>query len=86
MSELEEEFNKAAEKIKSSNLQLDNEMLLILYGYYKQGIEGDCNIEKPGFFDLKGGAKYDAWNEHKGLSKEKAMRHYIKKVNKLLFR
>ena len=85
MSELVEKFNKAAEDIKKSNLSLDNETLLELYGYYKQGVEGDCNIEEPGFFDFRAKAKYDAWNSHKGkLSEEKAMKYYIKKVNNLL--
>jgi acyl-CoA-binding protein len=85
MSELKEEFEKKAEEIKKSNLSLDNDTLLELYGYYKQGLDGDCNIEEPGFFDLKAKSKYNAWNAHKGkLTKEKAMKYYIKKVNNLL--
>jgi diazepam-binding inhibitor (GABA receptor modulating acyl-CoA-binding protein) len=81
---LEEEFNKAADDIKNANLTLDNETLSILYGNYKQALEGDCNMEQPGFFDFKGKAKYNAWIECKGLSKEKAMKRYIKKVNHLI--
>ena len=85
MSDLEKEFEKAAEEIKKSNLSLDNDTLLELYGYYKQGLEGDCNIEEPGFFDFRAKAKYNAWNAHKGkLTKEKAMKYYIKKTNNLL--
>jgi acyl-CoA-binding protein len=34
-------------------------------------------------FDLKGKAKYEAWNQNKGLSKEKAMEKYIALVKKL---
>jgi len=81
---LEEDFLKAAEDIKKSNLSLDNDILLELYAYYKQAVEGDCNIEQPGFFDYKGTAKYNAWKNKSGLSKEKAMKYYIKKINNLL--
>lgn len=33
--------------------------------------------------DLKGKAKWDAWNELKGTSKESAMRAYVDKVEEL---
>jgi diazepam-binding inhibitor (GABA receptor modulator, acyl-CoA-binding protein) len=35
------------------------------------------------FADFKGCAKYDAWAELKGISKEKAMQDYIDLVEKL---
>jgi len=83
-TELEIKFLKAAEDIKKIDKQLDNDELLTLYSYYKQSIEGDCNIAEPGMFDLRGKAKYSAWKELTGISKEKAMKYYIKKVNNLL--
>lgn len=83
-SELEIEFEKCASDIKKSNLNLDNDTLLGLYGYYKQAEVGDCNTECPGFLDFKGKAKWEAWNKHKGTSNEDAMKKYIKKVKKLL--
>jgi diazepam-binding inhibitor (GABA receptor modulating acyl-CoA-binding protein) len=82
--DLVKNFEKAASDIKSSKLKLDDETLGSLYGYYKQATVGDCNVEQPGFFDIKGRAKYDAWNQYKGMSKEHAMKRYIKKVEKLL--
>jgi len=88
MSDLEQKFNKAAEdmeqEVRKSTISLDNEIMLMLYGYYKQATVGDCNIAEPGFFDFKGKSKYNAWKQHEGLSQEKAMKYYIKKVNKLL--
>jgi acyl-CoA-binding protein len=43
--EIKEKFTKAANEIKANTeLKLDNDTLLSLYGYYKQGLEGDCNI------------------------------------------
>jgi diazepam-binding inhibitor (GABA receptor modulating acyl-CoA-binding protein) len=82
--DINKKFEKAASKIKESNLNLDNDTLLTLYGYYKQATEGDCNIEAPSFFDFKGKAKYDAWLQHKGVGQETAMKKYIKKVKSLL--
>ncbi len=77
-------FEKAAKDIKNAGLNLDNETMLSLYGYYKQATTGDCNTEQPGIFDIKGRAKYDAWTTNKGMSKEHAMKRYVKKVEKLL--
>ncbi len=82
--DIKKNFEKAAEDIKNSNLKLDDETMLSLYGYFKQATIGDCNVEQPGFFDLKGKAKYDAWIQNKGMNKEHAMKRYVKKVEKLL--
>ena len=83
--EIKEKFTKAANEIKAnSELKLDSDTLLTLYGYYKQSLEGDCNTEAPGFLDFKGKAKWEAWNKLKGLSNEDAMKKYYKKVKKIL--
>lgn len=83
---LEQEFLIAAQKIKQSgeNLNLDNETLLKLYGYYKQGTIGDCNIECPSFWQVKEKAKWEAWEQHKGMKKTHGMKKYIKLVEKIL--
>lgn len=39
---------------------------LELYGLFKQGTVGDVDTSRPGLFDLKGKAKWDAWNKQKG--------------------
>lgn len=38
---------------------------------------GDNNTPKPGFLDLKGKYKWDAWNELQGTSQEEAEQQYI---------
>ena len=38
---------------------------------------------RPGFLDLKGKAKWDAWTAKKGMSKEDAMQKYIELVASL---
>ena len=81
--DIKAQFEKACEDVKSLT-NLDNDTLLNLYGLYKQACEGDCNVPKPGFFDLKGQAKWSAWNDNLGLDKTTAMRRYVRKVKSLL--
>lgn len=81
---LEQEFLIAAENIKKCKKNFDNDTKLSLYGYYKQGTIGDCNIDCPTFWQVKEKAKWDAWEQHKGIKKKHAMKKYIKLVNKLL--
>lgn len=76
-------FFKATEDIKQAK-DLDNETLLSLYGYYKQAICGDCNIDEPYRIYYKEHAKYEAWNNNKGMSKEEAMKLYSRKVKNIL--
>ena len=60
-----------------------NEELLRLYGLYKQASEGDNEGERPGGFDFKAAAKYNAWLNLKGKSKEEATSDYISLVDEL---
>jgi acyl-CoA-binding protein len=60
-----------------------NEELLRLYGLYKQATEGDNEEERPGGFDFKAAAKYNAWLLLKGKSKEDATQAYIDLVSQL---
>ena len=83
-SEINTEFEQSAEAIKNCGKIYDNNTLLSLYGYYKQATCGDSKTECPGFWQIKEKAKWEAWNEHKGMSTEHAMKRYIKKVSKLL--
>ena len=39
--------------------------------------------DRPGMFDLKGKAKWDAWEKCKGTSKEDAMKKYCEVVKRL---
>jgi acyl-CoA-binding protein len=80
---LKEDFEKAAAKTKEFTKRPSNVELLQLYALYKQATEGDVSGERPGGFDFKGIAKFDAWEELKGKSKEQAMQEYIDLVNNL---
>ena len=44
----------------------DNTTLLKIYALYKQASSGDVDGKRPGFTDMVGRAKWDAWNDLKG--------------------
>lgn len=84
MSDLEEEFNKYSEIVKILKETPEDDILLILYGLYKQSKVGDCNIIEPGFLNFKEKRKYNAWKDYDGLEQNKAMKYYIREVKKLI--
>ena len=83
MPDLKKKFDAAAASVLKAKKDPGNDMKLRLYAHYKQATEGDVAGERPGGFDFVGGAKYDAWSKLKGMSKDDAMSHYIKQVDKL---
>lgn len=80
---MQAEFEKAVAQSKELTKRPSNEELLQLYALYKQATDGDVTSDRPGGFDFKAIAKYDAWAEIKGKSKEDAMKDYIALVAKL---
>lgn len=78
-----QEFLQAVENVKKLTALPSDDDLLKLYGFYKQATIGDINTPKPGMFDRKGKAKWDAWNDCKGLECEAAEASYIKYVEQL---
>ena len=83
MSDLQKRFETAAVDSKNLEERPDNETLLKIYALYKQGAAGDVAGNRPGFTDMIGRAKYDAWAKVKGLAKEDAMRQYVDLINSL---
>jgi len=77
------DFESAVAKSKELTKRPSNEELLQLYALYKQATEGDVSGERPGGFDFKGIAKFDAWEELKGKTKEAAQQEYIQLVERL---
>ena len=84
MSDLRREFDQASEDVKRLQARPDNDTLLKLYAFYKQGSEGDVRGDQPGFFDFVGTAKQEAWAQLRGMPEEDAMRRYIALVRDLL--
>jgi diazepam-binding inhibitor (GABA receptor modulating acyl-CoA-binding protein) len=54
-----------------------------IYALYKQATGGDVEGKRPGFTDMVGRAKWDAWNELKGTGSEDAMQSYIDLIESL---
>ncbi len=79
----QEQFEAAVNKSKSLPTRPGNDDLLNLYALYKQATEGDVSGDRPGGFDFKAIAKYDAWAAQKDKSKEEAKKDYVNLVDKL---
>jgi diazepam-binding inhibitor (GABA receptor modulator, acyl-CoA-binding protein) len=83
MADLKAAFETAVANSKKLSERPDNATLLKLYALYKQATAGDNAEKKPGFGDMVGRAKWDAWNGVKGISSEDAMQQYIDLVESL---
>jgi len=77
-------FNKAAEDVKKLKTSPNNDELLKLYGLFKQVTVGDVNTARPGIFDPKGKAKWDAWESRKGQTADDCEKEYIDFANSLI--
>ena len=77
MADLQATFEAAVANSKNLSERPDNGTLLKIYGLYKQATAGDNTEKKPGFGDMVGRAKWEAWNGFKGASKEDAMQQYV---------
>ena len=83
MADLNAEFEAAVANSKKLSERPDNSTLLKIYGLYKQGTVGDNTEKKPGFGDMVGRAKWDAWNALKGTAQDDAKRQYIDLIQSL---
>lgn len=83
MADLKAQFEQAVAGSKSLPERPDNQTLLKLYALYKQASSGDVEGSRPGFTDMVGRAKWDAWNEIKGTSSEDAMKKYVALIEDL---
>ncbi len=83
MADLKAQFEQAVADSKNLPEKPDNATLLKLYALYKQATSGDAEGKRPGFGDMVGRAKWDAWNALKGSAVEAAMREYVELVESL---
>merc|ERR1711879_383649 len=78
-------FRQSNRRSPESQIQktVPNERKLILYSLFKQEKDGDINIPKPGLFGgFEAKAKWDAWNNVKGKSKEDCWKEYCEELEK----
>ncbi len=83
MADLKAKFEAAAAASKNLTERPDNGTLLKIYALYKQGSAGDNTDKKPGFSDMVGRAKWDAWNGLKGTAGPDAMQQYVDLIESL---
>ena len=83
MTDLQSRFDQAMVDSKNLPEKPDNMTLLKIYALYKQASRGDADGERPGFADMVGRAKWDAWNGLKGTSADEAMQAYIDLIGSL---
>jgi acyl-CoA-binding protein len=77
MADLKKAFEQAVADSKNLAERPDNPTLLKIYALYKQASSGDVEGKRPGFTDMVGRAKWDAWNELKGTPAADAMKQYV---------
>ncbi|MES2297617.1 MAG: acyl-CoA-binding protein [Pseudomonadota bacterium] len=80
---LQEQFEQAQADSKNLSERPDNMTLLKIYALYKQASAGDADGKRPGFTDMVGRAKWDAWDAIKGTSTDDAMQQYIDLIEDL---
>ena len=83
MADLKAQFEQAVKDSKALPEKPDNMTLLKIYALYKQASSGDVEGKRPGFTDLVGRAKYDAWAAVKGKTTAEAQQEYIDLVESL---
>jgi diazepam-binding inhibitor (GABA receptor modulator, acyl-CoA-binding protein) len=83
MSTLNEQFEQAVADSKNLPERPDNMTMLKIYALYKQASVGDVEGKRPGFTDMVGRAKWDAWNELKGQPQDEAKQAYVDLIEDL---
>jgi diazepam-binding inhibitor (GABA receptor modulating acyl-CoA-binding protein) len=83
MADLKAQFEQAVKDSKALPEKPDNMTLLKIYALYKQASTGDVEGKRPGFSDMVGRAKWDAWNDAKGKTSEAAMQEYVDLIESL---
>jgi diazepam-binding inhibitor (GABA receptor modulating acyl-CoA-binding protein) len=83
MADLKAAFEAAVAGSKNLSERPDNATLLKLYALYKQATAGDNTEKKPGFSDMVGRAKWDAWNGIQGTTRDDAMQRYVDLIGSL---
>ena len=83
MANLKAAFETAVADSKKLPEKPDNMTLLQIYALYKQATEGDVEGKRPGFTDMVGRAKFDAWAGVKGKSADAAMGEYTELIESL---
>ncbi|KAI9303347.1 acyl CoA binding protein-domain-containing protein [Cunninghamella echinulata] len=77
ISQMELWFESAFDYLNTHKINVSKENKLKFYGYFKQATTGDCTLGKPSLFEFVARAKWDAWNNLKGMTSSDAMEAYV---------
>jgi acyl-CoA-binding protein len=83
MTDIDQQFAQAQTDVTQLPERPGNLTLLRLYALFKQGSSGDVSGEKPGFTDIVGKYKYDAWAALAGTPADTAKARYVELVESL---
>lgn len=83
MSDLKAAFEQKKEEVTALSQKPDNMTMLSLYALFKQATKGDVDGKRPGMMKMVERAKWDAWNDRKGMSTDDAMQAYVDLVQQL---
>ena len=83
MSDPNKKFERAAKDAQNLKKRPADDDMLRLYALYKQATSGDAEGDRPGFSDMVGRAKWDAWNALSGTDRDEAMQQYIDLIEEL---
>ncbi|CAG9821836.1 unnamed protein product [Phaedon cochleariae] len=78
-----QEFFQAADHLQKLLPTVDNQTLLTLYGYYKQGTEGPCMTPKPSWYDMRAKSKWEAWKKLENMPQGDAKILYTETIKKI---
>ncbi|WP_213296029.1 acyl-CoA-binding protein [Paraburkholderia sacchari] len=83
MSDVNAQFEQAQQDVQKLPERPGNLTLLRLYALFKQATEGDVHGDKPGFTDIVGKYKYEAWAALQGTAQNAAKAQYVEVVESL---
>lgn len=80
---LQQTFDQAVTDSRTLPERPDNATLLKMYALYKQASQGDVADDAPAMADFVARAKWEAWNNLKGVPQDQAKQDYIDLISGL---
>ncbi len=81
--DLDIQFQEAYKIASNLETKLPPDVMLKLYAFYKQGVEGDRFSMNANTKSLRGAFKFNAWIQLRGMTPDEAKKEYIKLVHTL---
>jgi len=75
------EFENACAFVRANSAELDKAELLYFYARYKVVTVGQCNVDKPAFYQLTEKSKWQAWTDLADMSPDVATSQYIERLD-----